>query len=200
MPLFQSVVEHVAGVDEAGRGPLAGPVFAAAVILDPAKPIEGLMDSKKLSSKKREALANEIRAHALAWCVAHASTAEIDRINILQATLLAMRRAVHGLALRPDQVIIDGRSIPQGLGVDAIAAVKADQQYASVSAASILAKTSRDEWCMALDKEYPDYGFAQHKGYGTALHMQRLAEFGPCAEHRRSFAPIQRLLQRQDEV
>src|SRR5690625_6785565 len=111
-----------------------------------------------------------------------------------------MRRAVHGLALRPDQVIIDGRSIPQGLGVDAIAAVKADQQYASVSAASILAKTSRDEWCMALDKEYTDYGFAQHKVYGTALHMQRLAEVGPCAEHRRSFAPIQRLLQRQEEV
>ncbi|HLR29757.1 MAG TPA: ribonuclease HII [Paenalcaligenes sp.] len=200
MPLFQQVVEHIAGVDEAGRGPLAGPVFAAAVILNPSRPIEGLMDSKKLSAQRREELATIIRAHAFSWCVAQASTVEIDNINILQATLLAMRRAVHGLDLNPDQVIIDGRNIPEGLGIDAIAVVKADQDYAQVAAASILAKTARDRWCLALDEKYPEYGFAQHKGYGTALHQERLKEFGPCPEHRRSFAPVRRLLKHPQRI
>lgn len=194
MPLFKQLIEHVAGVDEAGRGPLAGPVFAAAVILDPERPITGLMDSKKLSASKREKLAEAIRTNALAWCIAQSSREEIDELNILQATLLAMRRAVHGLKIRPDQVIIDGRTIPEGLGVDAIAAVKADQDYAQVAAASILAKTARDELCLELDSSYPEYGFAQHKGYGTALHLERLNRYGPCPEHRRSFAPVRRLL------
>ncbi len=194
MPLFKQLTEHIAGVDEAGRGPLAGPVFAAAVILDPKHPISGLTDSKKLSERKREALAEDIRAHALAWCIAQASTEEIDQLNILQATFLAMRRAVHGLTLAPQQVIIDGPIIPADLGVDAIAAVKADQQYAQVAAASILAKTARDALCRELDQHYPEYGFAQHKGYGTALHLERLEQFGPCPEHRRSFSPVRRLL------
>src|SRR5690625_654426 len=194
MPLFQQVAKHIAGVDEAGRGPLAGPVFAAAVILDPSRPIDGLMDSKRLSAQRREELASLIRSQALSCCVAQASRAEIDDVNILQATLLAMNRAVHGLDLNPEQVIIDGRNTPAGLGVDAIAVVKADQDYAQVAAASILAKTARDQWCLALDEKYPEYGFAQHKGYGTALHQERLKEFGPCPEHRRSFAPVRRLL------
>lgn len=194
MPLFKQLTEHIAGVDEAGRGPLAGPVFAAAVILDPKHPISGLTDSKKLSERKREALAEDIRAHALAWCIAQASTEEIDQLNILQATFLAMRRAVHGLTLAPQQVIIDGPIIPADLGVDAIAAVKADQHYAQVAAASILAKTARDALCRELDQHYPEYGFAQHKGYGTALHLERLEQFGPCPEHRRSFSPVRRLL------
>lgn len=194
MPLFKQLTEHIAGVDEAGRGPLAGPVFAAAVILDPKHPISGLTDSKKLSERKREALAEDIRAHALAWCIAQASTEEIDQLNILQATFLAMRRAVHGLTLAPQQVIIDGPIIPADLGVDAIAAVKADQHYAQVAAASILAKTARDALCRELDQHYPEYGFAQHKGYGTALHLERLGQFGPCPEHRRSFSPVRRLL------
>jgi len=184
-----------AGIDEAGRGPLAGPVYAAAVVLDPKQPIAELSDSKKLSASKREQLAAEIKEKALSWCIASASTAEIDSLNILQATFLAMRRAWAGLSVQPDQVIIDGRMVPTGLGAThARAIVKADDQYPEVAAASILAKTARDDFCLQLDEQYPGYGFAQHKGYGTALHRQQLQSLGPCPEHRRSFAPVKKLL------
>lgn len=184
----------VAGIDEAGRGPLAGPVYAAAVILAQNCPIESLTDSKKLSAKKREKLADEIKNEAIAWSIASASVEEIDRINILQATFLAMRRAFLGLQPTADRVIIDGRMVPKGLGVPAKAVVKADNQYAQVAAASILAKTARDEFCLQLEESYPGYGFAQHKGYGTAMHLKQLKELGPCPEHRQSFAPVKKLL------
>ena len=184
----------VAGVDEAGRGPLAGPVYAAAVILHPERPIDNLTDSKKLSPKRRDALAEKIRKCALAWSIASASRQEIDELNILQATFLAMRRACENLCVRPEKIIIDGRQVPTGLQAPAQAVVKADDSYAQVAAASILAKTARDQWCLELDQRYPEYGFAQHKGYGTALHLERLQAHGPCPEHRRSFAPVKRLL------
>lgn len=187
--------EMLAGVDEAGRGPLAGPVFAAAVILDPARPVGGLADSKALSPARREQLADDIRKQALAWCVASASVEEIDSLNILQATMLAMRRACEGLAIAPTMALIDGNRIPKGLACAAQAIVKGDATVQAISAASILAKTARDLDCMALHSLYPAYAFDQHKGYGTALHMERLQEFGPCAAHRRSFAPVKRLLQ-----
>ncbi len=188
------MVLNVAGIDEAGRGPLAGPVFAAAVILDPARPIMGLDDSKKLSAARRENLALAIREQALAWCVASASVEEIDSLNILQATMLAMRRACEGLSVRPEQALIDGNRVPQGLSCAAQAIVGGDASMAAISAASILAKTARDADCLALHQVYPDYAFDQHKGYGTALHMARLASHGPCPAHRRSFAPVRRLL------
>lgn len=184
----------LAGVDEAGRGPLAGPVFAAAVILDPQKPIAELADSKKLSPKRREALAEHIKADALAWCIASASTAEIDEINILQATLLAMQRACAQLPQTPQFILIDGNRLPTGLNAPARAVIKGDAQVPAISAASILAKTARDAACMLMHEHYPQYAFAQHKGYGTALHMQLLQEHGPCPEHRRSFAPVKKLL------
>lgn len=187
--------EMFAGIDEAGRGPLAGPVFAAAVILDPAQPILGLADSKTLSAARREQLADDIRKYALAWCVASASVEEIDSLNILQATMLAMRRACEGLAIVPAKALIDGNRIPKGLACVAEAIVKGDSRVEAISAASILAKTARDADCMALHGKYPDYAFDQHKGYGTALHMARLQQHGPCPEHRRSFAPVRRLLQ-----
>ena len=179
----------VAGVDEAGRGPLAGPVVAAAVILDDLHPIAGLADSKKLSPARRERLFDEIRAKALCFCIAEASVEEIDRINILQATLLAMRRAVLGLRLKPVMVLVDGNQLPR-LDVPAEAIVKGDARVQSISAASILAKVHRDRWCQQLHERYPQYGFAGHKGYGTAEHLAALREHGICPEHRRSFAPV----------
>jgi ribonuclease HII len=182
----------VCGVDEAGRGPLAGPVLAAAVILDPEKPIAGLNDSKKLSAKRRATLAIEIRAKALAWAVAEASVEEIDRINILQASLLAMRRAVDGLALRPDRALIDGNKCPQ-LPCPAEAIVGGDGKVASIAAASILAKTVRDAGMLALHAVYPVYGFDRHKGYPTAFHLQALRAHGPSPAHRRSYAPVAQL-------
>ena len=181
------------GVDEAGRGPLAGPVVAAAVILDPDQPIDGLNDSKKLSARHRETLAVEIRARALAWAVAEASVEEIDRLNILQATLLAMRRAVQGLRLKPVMVLVDGNRLPV-LDVPAEAIVKGDARVQAISAASILAKVHRDRWCAQLHERYPQYGFAGHKGYGTAAHMAALRAHGACPEHRRTFAPVAQLL------
>ncbi|MGC4403647.1 ribonuclease HII [Methyloversatilis sp. MC4-4] len=180
----------IAGVDEAGRGPLCGPVYAAAVILDPLRPIDGLNDSKKLSEKKREALAPLIRERALAWAVGIATVEEIDRLNILHATMLAMRRAVEGLAVPPDQVLIDGNRVPPGLAVPARAIVGGDASEAAISAASILAKTGRDHEMMALAALYPQYGIAKHKGYPTAEHLAALRIHGPSPIHRRSFAPV----------
>lgn len=186
--------DQIAGVDEAGRGPLAGPVFAAAVILDPAKPIAGLNDSKKLSAARRQVLAQEIRQYALAWHVASADVHEIDTLNILQATFLAMRRAVQGLKTSPVLALIDGNRVPPDLPCLAKAVVGGDALHASISAASILAKTERDAWCDQLHQQHPGYGFDQHKGYGTALHLARLAQLGPCEQHRRSFAPVRQAL------
>jgi ribonuclease HII len=183
------VTRLVAGVDEAGRGPLAGPVVAAAVILDPEAPIEGLADSKVLTAARRDVLAVAIRSHALAWCVALADVAEIDALNILGATMLAMRRAVDGLATAPDEALIDGNRCPP-LACRARAIVKGDRDVESISAASILAKTARDAMLVELDARYPAYGFARHKGYPTPDHLAALARFGPCPAHRRSFAPV----------
>ncbi len=179
----------VAGVDEAGRGPLAGPVVAAAVILDELKPIKGLADSKKLTKRKREQLYDEIRAKALCFSVAQASVQEIDALNILQATLLAMRRAVEGLRLSPKLVLVDGNRLPV-LPIRAEAIVKGDDLVPAISAASILAKVTRDRWCHEVDTLYPAYGFASHKGYGTALHLAALQTHGACPEHRTSFRPV----------
>lgn len=181
------------GVDEAGRGPLCGPVVAAAVILDPARPIEGLADSKKLSEKRRQRLAMEIREKALAWCVAEASVAEIDRLNILHASMLAMQRAVAGLSRRPDKVLVDGNRCPQ-LDLPCEAIVKGDALVAEISAASILAKTVRDELLVELDKRYPQYGLAGHKGYPTAAHLTALRAHGACEIYRQSFAPVRDVL------
>ena len=183
----------IAGVDEAGRGPLAGPVVAAAVILDELKPIRGLADSKKLSPRRREALFDEIMAKALCCSIAEASVAEIDRLNILQATLLAMQRAVQGLRLKPAKVLIDGNRLPK-LDVLAEAVVKGDSKIAAISAASILAKVHRDRWCARYDEAFPQYGFAAHKGYGTAAHLTALRQHGACPEHRRSFSPVAEVL------
>lgn len=190
--------DHVAGVDEAGRGPLAGPVVAAAVILDPATRIDGLRDSKQLTPARREQLGAEIREHSLSWSVAWSETAEIDALNILEATMLAMRRAVLGLDLVPTEVRVDGNRLPDlrvpGGEIPGIAIVGGDATVAAISAASIIAKTARDGMMRALDAIYPEYGFASHKGYGTAVHRERLLEYGPCPEHRRSFAPVRALL------
>lgn len=183
----------VAGVDEAGRGPLAGPVVAAAVILDDLRPIAGLNDSKKLSAARREKLFDEIRAKALCCSIAQASVEEIDEINILQATMLAMRRAVEGLRLKPAKVLVDGNRLPV-LDVLAEAIVKGDATVPAISAASILAKVTRDRWCAELDVRYPEYGFAGHKGYGTAEHLAALEAHGACPEHRKTFAPVTRVL------
>ena len=172
---------------------LAGPVVAAAVILNDQRPIAGLADSKKLSPARREALFDEIRAHALCFSIAEASVEEIDRLNILQATLLAMRRAVQGLRLKPVMVLVDGNRLPV-LDVPAEAIVKGDARVQAISAASILAKVHRDRWCAQLHERYPQYGFAGHKGYGTAAHMAALRAHGACPEHRRTFAPVAQLL------
>jgi len=197
LPEQQSLDWHppglVAGVDEAGRGPLAGPVVAAAVILDDLQPIAGLADSKTLSAARRERLYDEIRAKALCCSIAQASVEEIDRLNILQATLLAMQRAVQGLRLKPVHVLVDGNRLPR-LDVPADAIVKGDTCVAAISAASILAKVTRDHWCAQLHVQYPQYGFVTHKGYGTRAHLAALQAHGACPEHRRSFAPVTRVL------
>ena len=183
----------IAGVDEAGRGPLAGAVYAAAVILDPDRPIDGLADSKVLNAARREALAVEIQAHAHAWCIASATVTEIDTMNILRATMLAMERAVQGLAHAPELAMVDGNQSPR-LRCAIQTVVKGDALVPAISAASILAKTARDADLLRLHLQYPQYAFDQHKGYGTALHLERLREHGPCPEHRRSFAPIKACL------
>jgi len=190
-------MQRLCGIDEAGRGPLAGAVYAAAVILDPARPISGLADSKKLSEAKRDALAVEIKAHALAWGIASVSAQEIDDINILQASLLAMQRAYQALVeqfgVHATLIQVDGNRCPKfELPCEAI--VKGDSKVAEISAASILAKTARDASLLVLDAQYPQYGFAQHKGYPTALHLARLAEHGITLEHRRSYAPVKKLI------
>ena len=187
--------ELIAGVDEVGRGPLVGAVVTAAVILDPNNPIEGLADSKKLSEKKRLALAEEIKEKALAWALGRAEADEIDEINILQASLLAMTRAVKSLRIQPHFVLVDGNKIPKDLDIPAQAVVKGDSLVAEISAASILAKVARDQEMEELDKQYPEYAFAQHKGYPTKLHLEKLAELGALPQHRRSFAPVKKALE-----
>lgn len=184
----------IAGVDEAGRGPLVGSVVAAAVILDPNNPIEGLNDSKKLTEKKREKLFIEIQEKALAWAIAEASAAEIDEHNILQASLLAMRRAVEALAIQPEHVLVDGNKVPQGLTMSCDAIIGGDALHAEISAASILAKVTRDRQMVVLDQQYPQFGFAQHKGYPTKMHFAAIAEHGVIDQHRRSYAPIKQAL------
>lgn len=183
---------RVAGVDEAGRGPLAGPVIAAAVILDPARPLPGLRDSKQLSAPRRERLYGEIVATALAWSIGRAEVEEIDRINILQATLLAMQRAVTGLQPAAEFAVIDGNRCP-ALPVPARAIVRGDSRVAAISAASILAKVARDREMVELDRRYPGYGLAQHKGYPSKAHIAALEVLGPSPQHRRSFAPVRRI-------
>jgi len=183
----------IAGVDEAGRGPLAGPVVAAAVILDDLHPIKGLNDSKKLSPARRERLYDEIRAKALCCAIAEASVEEIDTLNILQATMLAMRRAVEGLRLKPAKVLVDGNRLPV-LKIAAEAIVKGDAKVKAISAASILAKVYRDRLCLALHEQHPQYGFDGHKGYPTPEHLAALREHGACPQHRRSFAPVREVL------
>ena len=184
----------IAGVDEVGRGPLAGPVIAAAVILDPARPIAGLADSKKLSPARRERLALDIRANALAWALGRAEVAEIDRLNIFQASLLAMRRAVEALPMTPDRVLVDGKHCPP-LACPCTAIVRGDATVPAISAASIVAKVTRDAELRELHDRYPRYDFARHKGYPTAVHREALRRYGPCPEHRRSFAPVAAALQ-----
>jgi len=183
-----------AGVDEAGRGPLAGPVVASAVVLDPRTPVTGLADSKKLSAKRREVLAAEIKQHSLTWAVAWADPAEIDAINILAATMLAMRRAILGLSLMPAKVQVDGNRLPNlrfdGRVLTGEAIIGGDDSIPAISAASIIAKTTRDRMMLELDRIYPCYEFARHKGYGTEIHREKLREFGPCREHRQTFAPV----------
>lgn len=185
---------NIAGVDEAGRGPLVGSVVAAAVILDPNNPIEGLNDSKKLSEKKREKLFIEIQEKALAWAIAEASAAEIDEHNILQASLLAMRRAVEALSIQPEHVLVDGNKIPQGLAMSCDAVVGGDALHPEISAASILAKVTRDRQMVEMDQKYPQFGFAKHKGYPTKVHFEAIALHGVIDEHRRSFGPVKKVL------
>ncbi len=194
LPLGWDAPGLLAGVDEVGRGPLAGPVVAAAVILDDLKPIEGLRDSKQLTSARRAALDEEIRAKALCLSIAEATVEEIDRLNILQATLLAMQRAVQGLRLRPRRVQVDGNRLPV-LPVPAEAVVGGDALVAAISAASIVAKVHRDRLCQALHAQYPHYGFDEHKGYSTPMHLSALRTHGACPHHRRSFAPVAATLQ-----
>ena len=185
---------NIAGVDEAGRGPLVGSVVAAAVILDPNNPIEGLNDSKKLSEKKREKLFIEIQEKALAWAIAEASAAEIDEHNILQASLLAMRRAVEALSIQPEHVLVDGNKIPHGLAMSCDAVVGGDALHPEISAASILAKVTRDRQMVEMDQKYPQFGFAKHKGYPTKAHFEAIALHGVIDEHRRSFGPVKKVL------
>lgn len=196
MEPFVSVYQgHLfAGTDEVGRGPLAGDVVTAAVILDPANPIEGLNDSKKLTEKKREALFPEIQQKALSWCVARASVQEIDELNILQASLLAMKRAVEGLSIRPEHVLVDGNKLPQW-DFSAECVVKGDSRVPAIAAASILAKVTRDREMVAFDQCYPGYGLAGHKGYPTKVHMAALEQLGPSPIHRRSFGPVKKKIQ-----
>ena len=181
---------RLCGVDEAGRGPWAGPVTAAAVILDPELPIHGLADSKKLTEKKRLSLESDIKAYALTWAVGWASPTEIDELNIREATFLAMRRAIDGLRTAPDEIVIDGNALPANLPAPATSLIQGDSLEPAISAASILAKTARDRLMVELCSQYPGYGFSKHKGYGTQQHATALSELGPCALHRRSFAPV----------
>lgn len=183
----------IAGVDEVGRGPLVGPVVVAAVILDPEKRIDGLADSKKLSDRTRRELNQTIFDQALAVSVVEMSAAEVDRLNVLQATLEGMRRAVAALHPAPTHVLVDGNRIPSGLAMGATAVVKGDQKKASISAASIVAKVHRDDWCMRYHAIHPDYGFDRHKGYPTAEHLARLRQLGPTDQHRQSFRPVAQL-------
>ncbi|MDK7738225.1 ribonuclease HII [Providencia stuartii] len=189
----------IAGVDEVGRGPLVGAVVTAAVILDPKNPIIGLTDSKKLTEKKREKLFVEIQEKALCWCIGRAEPEEIDEINILHATMLAMQRAVAGLSITPDFVLVDGNRCPT-LSMPSQAVIKGDSLVQEISAASILAKVVRDREMVELDKAYPEYGFAKHKGYPTAYHLEKLAQFGATKFHRKSFAPVRRALEAKDWV
>ena len=191
--LFDHANELVCGVDEAGRGPLAGAVFAAAVILDPSKPIEGLRDSKKLTEVRRNLLAEQIKSNALAWAIAQCSEQEIDQLNILQASMLAMRRAVEGLRIVPTLALIDGNRCPV-MSIRSEAIIKGDDKVPAISAASILAKTARDASLIALHQQYPHYAFDQHKGYPTALHLERLRQHGVSPVHRKSYAPVRELL------
>lgn len=184
---------RICGVDEAGRGPIAGPVYAAAVILDPAKPIAGLKDSKMLSARRRQVLSERIQADALSWAIAFASVEEIDRLNILQATLIAMQRAVAALPKRPDEAWVDGNRAPK-LTVPVRTFVGGDRTHVSISAASILAKTARDAEMLRLHSRYPHYGLDRHKGYPTAAHLAAIEEFGVCEIYRRSFAPVRRVM------
>lgn len=192
--MLEESADLIAGVDEAGRGPLAGPVVAAAVILDPMRPIDGLRDSKKLTEASRERLAAEIKERALDWSVAHATVEEVDELNILQATMLAMKRAISGLTVRPSLVLVDGNRVPRiDLPVNAI--IQGDDKIAAISAASIIAKTTRDHWLEELDERYPEYGFAKHKGYGTKEHLEALAKYGPLPVHRKSFGPVKQAIE-----
>ena len=193
--MMEDSADLIAGVDEAGRGPLAGPVVAAAVILNPDHPIPGLRDSKKLSPAQREHLAELIKERALAWCVADASVEEIDELNIQQATMLAMKRCVEGLTVKPNLVLVDGNRIPR-LSCRVNAIVKGDDKIAAISAASILAKTTRDKWLVELDSRYPGYGLAKHKGYGVPEHIRAIKELGILPIHRKSFEPIASMLEK----
>ena len=195
MELFDSIDDGMmAGVDEVGRGPLAGPVIAAAVILDPENPIQGLMDSKKINEKKRILLAKEIREKALSWAMGRAEHDEIDSINILQASLLAMKRAIESLSIQPELVLVDGVHCPDIIyKVEAV--IKGDSKIPAISAASIIAKVARDSEMIALDSQYPGYGFSQHKGYPTKMHVNALKELGVSSIHRKSFAPVKQLLE-----
>lgn len=194
MDFIYPQANFIAGVDEVGRGPLVGAVVTAAVILDPNKPIVGLADSKKLTEKKREQLFIEIQEKALCWCIGRAEPEEIDEINILHATMLAMQRAVAGLSITPDFVLVDGNRCPK-LSMPSQAVVKGDSLVQEISAASILAKVVRDREMVELDKAYPEYGFAKHKGYPTAYHLEKLAQYGATKFHRTSFAPVRRALE-----
>lgn len=184
----------IAGTDEAGRGPLVGSVVAAAVILDPNSPIEGLNDSKKLTEKKREKLFVEIQEKALAWAIAESTAQEIDELNILQASLLAMKRAIEALKVQPEHVLIDGNKLIPNLSISAEAVVGGDALHAEISAASILAKVTRDHQMLEMDQKYPQFGFAKHKGYPTKAHFEAIAQYGVIDEHRRSFAPVRNAL------
>ncbi len=202
LPVFEYPTAYcIAGVDEVGRGPLVGDVVTAAVILDPDNPIEGLMDSKKLSEKKRDLLSIQIKEHALAWAIGRASPEEIDTLNILHATMLAMQRAVLALGITPDYVLVDGNRCPTFLNEEGIiacqAVVKGDDRVAEISAASILAKVARDQEMIALDKIYPEYGFAQHKGYPTKLHLEKINEHGVLDCYRASFKPVAKVIANQ---
>jgi ribonuclease HII len=192
-----AMADAVGGIDEAGRGPLAGPVVAAIVVLSPGQLIEGVRDSKQLSARRRTELAEEIQARATAWSIAMADVAEIDELNILHATMLAMRRAVEQLDCLPDELCVDGNRAPELPGYHGRVAtiIGGDRTCPAISAASILAKVARDDLMLALDGEYPDYGFARHKGYPTAVHREALQRYGPCSAHRRSFAPVRRAIE-----
>jgi len=193
-PIISRENEYTCGVDEVGRGPLAGAVIAAAVILDPNKPIEGLADSKKLSAKKRASLSVIIKTHALSWAIGRAEASEIDDINILQASLLAMSRAAHALDIQPTEALIDGNRCPQNMPCPAVAHIKGDDKFPCISAASIIAKVYRDNEMITLSKQYPHYGFDIHKGYPTKIHMEALSQHGPCEIHRKTFKPVAQVI------